>query len=75
MQKIVLTFGLISGAILSVMMLVTLPFSDAIGFDKGMVIGSRRWFLRFCWCISVFVRTVTTSRAAAFRWVARSGSA
>ena len=31
MKKTVLTFGLISGAILSAMMLITLPFHDAIG--------------------------------------------
>ena len=35
MRKIVLTFGLIAGAMLSVMMLATLPFMDQIGFDKG----------------------------------------
>jgi hypothetical protein len=39
MKKTVLTFGLISGAILSAMMLLTLPFQDAIGFDKGEIIG------------------------------------
>ncbi len=39
MQKIVLTWGLIAGAILSAMMLATLPFLDRIGFDKGAVIG------------------------------------
>lgn len=39
MRKIVLTFGLISGVMLSVMMLLTLPFMDRIGFEKGMVIG------------------------------------
>ncbi len=39
MKKTVLTFGLISGAILSAMMLVTLPFMDRIGFDRGEVIG------------------------------------
>jgi hypothetical protein len=39
MKKTVLTFGLISGAILSVTMLVTLPFQDAIGFDRGAIIG------------------------------------
>jgi hypothetical protein len=35
MRKIVLTFGLIAGAILSVMMLITMPFHDQIGFDNG----------------------------------------
>jgi amino acid transporter len=39
MRKIVLTFGLIAGAILSVMMLITLPFQEQIGFDKGAIIG------------------------------------
>src|SRR5262245_12011013 len=39
MKKTVLTFGLISGAILSVMMLVTVPFQDAIGWDKGEILG------------------------------------
>jgi len=39
MKKIVLTFGLISGAILSAMMLATVPFMDAIGFDRGEIIG------------------------------------
>lgn len=39
MKKIVLTFGLIAGAILSAMMLVTLPFAESIGFDRGEVIG------------------------------------
>lgn len=39
MKKTVLTFGLISGAILSTMMLATLPFLDKIGFDRGEIIG------------------------------------
>jgi len=39
MKKTVWPFGLISGAILSVMMLVTIPFQDAIGYDRGEVIG------------------------------------
>lgn len=39
MTKIVLTFGLLAGAILSAMMLVTTPFMDRIGFDRGEVIG------------------------------------
>lgn len=39
MKKTVLTFGLISGAILSVMMLVTVPFQDAIGWDRGEILG------------------------------------
>jgi hypothetical protein len=39
MKKTVLTFGLISGAISSVMMVATVPFADRIGFDKGAVVG------------------------------------
>lgn len=39
MRKIVLTFGLISGAILAAMMFATIPFQDNIGFDRGEVIG------------------------------------
>ena len=39
MRKTVLTFGLIAGAILSIMMLATMPFIDRIGFDRGEVIG------------------------------------
>ena len=39
MKKIVFTFGLISGGILSAMLLITLPFQDAIGFEKGEIIG------------------------------------
>ena len=39
MQKTVLTFGLIAGAILSAVMLATMPFQDKIGYGWGMVIG------------------------------------
>ena len=47
MKKTVLTFGLISGAILSAMMLITLPFHDAIGFDRGMIVGYTTMVLGF----------------------------
>jgi hypothetical protein len=47
MKKIVLTFGLISGAILSAMLLITLPFQDEIGFDKGAIIGYTSMVLAF----------------------------
>jgi len=47
MRKIVLTFGLISGAILSAMMLITVPFRDQIGFDKGAIIGYTTMVLAF----------------------------
>lgn len=47
MKKIVLTFGLISGAILSAMMLITLPFHDAIGFDRALIVGYTTMVLAF----------------------------
>jgi hypothetical protein len=39
MRKIVLTFGVISGLIMSAMFVLTIPFKDQIGFDRGMIIG------------------------------------
>lgn len=39
MKKTVLTFGLIAGGILSLMMVITMPFHEAIGFDRALVIG------------------------------------
>src|SRR3954470_12461708 len=39
MKKTILTFGAISGAVSSAMMLLTLPLLDRIGFDNGAVIG------------------------------------
>jgi hypothetical protein len=47
MRKIVLTFGLLAGAVLSAMMLLTLPFMDRIGFDRGQVIGYTTMVLAF----------------------------
>ncbi|MCU1268216.1 MAG: hypothetical protein JWM21_4534 [Acidobacteria bacterium] len=47
MKKTVLTFGLISGAILALMMFSTLPFMDKIGFDKGEIIGYTGMVLSF----------------------------
>lgn len=47
MKRIVLTFGLISGAIISVMLLLTVPFQDAIGFDRGEIIGYTSMVLAF----------------------------
>lgn len=51
MKRTVWTFGLISGAILSAMMLLTMillkPFSDTIGFDRGMIIGYTTMVLAF----------------------------
>ena len=39
MKKTVLTFGLISGAISAAMMLVTIPFVDKIGWQRGELLG------------------------------------
>jgi hypothetical protein len=39
MRKIVLTFGLLSGAVLSAMMALTIPFADRVGFDTMEVVG------------------------------------
>lgn len=40
MKKTIITFGLISGAVSSAMMLITVPFHDQIGFDTaGYVVG------------------------------------
>jgi hypothetical protein len=47
MKRIVLTFGLISGAILSAMMAATIPFVEQIGFNNGMVIGYTTMVLAF----------------------------
>lgn len=47
MKKIVITFGLISGAISSIMMVGTVPFADQIGFDNGALIGYTAIVLSF----------------------------
>ena len=39
MKKTVLTFGLISGAVSSLLMVVLMSFIDRVGFDHGMIIG------------------------------------
>jgi len=39
MRKIVLTFGLIAGAVMSAMFLITWPFQEQIGFENGMLVG------------------------------------
>lgn len=39
MKKVILVFGVISGAISSLMMVGTVPFADRIGFDNGEFIG------------------------------------
>jgi hypothetical protein len=47
MRKVVLTFGLIGGGMLAAMMLLTLPFMEQIGFDRGMVVGYTTMVLAF----------------------------
>jgi hypothetical protein len=47
MRKVVLTFGLIAGAILSVMMVITLPLHEQIGFDRALVVGYTTMVLAF----------------------------
>jgi uncharacterized protein DUF4199 len=47
MKKTVLTFGLMSGAVSAALMLATLPFVDALGFDKGEIVGYTAIVLSF----------------------------
>lgn len=47
MKRTVWTFGLIAGAMLSGFMLLTLRFQDAIGFDRGAVVGYTGMVLAF----------------------------
>ena len=47
MKKTVLTFGLISGAISSVLMMATLPLMHKIGLNRGMVLGYTMMVLAF----------------------------
>ena len=47
MKRTVLRFGLVSGAVMSLLMLATLPFQEAIGFDKGALVGYTGMVLAF----------------------------
>lgn len=47
MKKTVWTFGLISGGVISALMLLALPFHDAIGFDRGYIVGYTTMVLAF----------------------------
>jgi len=47
MKKTVWTFGLISGGIVSLLMAVATAFQDAIGFDRGEIIGYSTMVLSF----------------------------
>lgn len=47
MKRTVLVFGLISGAISTLMVLTTMPFVDRIGFDTAEIIGYTTMILSF----------------------------
>ena len=47
MKKTVLTFGLISGAIISLLMFGTMSFVEQLGFDRAMVVGYTTMVLAF----------------------------
>jgi len=47
MKKTVLTFGLIGGAVIAALTLVTLPFSHKLGFDKALIVGYTVMVLSF----------------------------
>jgi hypothetical protein len=47
MKKVVLTFGLIGGVMLAVMVVALVPFHDQIGFDRGVYVGYATMVLAF----------------------------
>lgn len=47
MKKTIITYGLISGAISAVLMLITAKSSNSIGFDKSMIVGYAGMLLAF----------------------------
>ena len=52
MKRTVLKCGLISGAIMAALMMVTLPFAQQIGFDYAMVVGYTTMLIAF---VMIFV--------------------
>ena len=48
MKKIVLTFGLICGALMAIFMFTTLPFVDRIGMDRMV-------FVVYTWIVLAFM--------------------
>jgi len=46
-RKTIITFGLISGVISSVLMVCTIPFAHRIGFDKALILGYTSIVLSF----------------------------
>lgn len=47
MKKIVLTFGLIAGAVMSALMVIAMVNQEAIGFDRGAMVGYTSMVLAF----------------------------
>jgi hypothetical protein len=47
MKRTILTFGLISGAVISVLMGLAMAFQNQIGFDRGYVVGYTSMVLSF----------------------------
>ena len=47
MRKIVLTFGIISGVIMSALMFTSVAFHEQIGFDNGLIVGYTAMVLAF----------------------------
>jgi hypothetical protein len=47
MKKIIITFGLISGAISVLMMALTMPFAHKIGFNRALLLGYTTLVLSF----------------------------
>jgi hypothetical protein len=63
MKRVVITYGLIAGAIMSAMLAVTVPFQDQIGFDRGAIIGYTSMVLAFLMVyfgVRSYVETVAT---------------
>jgi hypothetical protein len=47
MKRVVLKFGFASGAVMSLLMLATIPFMDEIGFENGALVGYTGMVLAF----------------------------
>ncbi len=47
MKKTVLTFGIISGIVIAVLMSITTVFADRIGFDRAIVVGYTTMLIAF----------------------------
>ena len=47
MKKTVLTFGLISGVIVTILMSITTVFADRIGFDRAIIVGYTSMLVAF----------------------------